>query len=69
MADNDNTLESNAGADEEEEQKIDNNPKDAAHHYLRLFKATKKEFKIMTNNRDKIQVKYDELKEKFDTLK
>ena len=23
----------------------------------------------MTNNRDKIQVKYDELKEKFDTLK
>ena len=44
----------NTGADDEEEQQIESNPKDAAHHYLRLFKATKKEFKIMTNNRDKI---------------
>ena len=53
---NDKNQDSNAGnnADEEEEQRIESGPKEAAHHYLRLFKATKKEFKIMTNNRDKI---------------
>lgn len=56
-------------ADEEETKRIDNNPTDAAHHYLRLFKATNKEYKIMVNNRDKLQIKYDEMKEKFDTLK
>jgi predicted nuclease with TOPRIM domain len=55
--------------DSEDQQRIDQNPTDAAHHYLRLLKATKKEFKIMTNNRDKIEQKYEELKEKFDELK
>lgn len=69
MADNDKSGDVNTAADEEEEQRIENNPKEAANHYLRLFKATKKEFKILTSNKDKIQVKYDEIKEKFDSLK
>jgi len=59
----------NEGEEQEEEQRIESNPKEAANHYLRLLKATKKEFKIMTNSRDKLEIKYQEIKEKFDDLK
>jgi len=52
-----------------EEARIDQDPIQAAHHFLKLLRTVQKEYRILQNSWEKLQFNFDELKDKCEDIK